>query len=171
MPVRIKDVASAGIGNAMRYSYDILAKKLKRRHILRSELEKQMSLLTGTLDYSGFHRVDMVVEAVFEDLALKHQMVKDVERECGEHTVFASNTSSLPINQIAAEAVHPSESWGCTTSARWTRCRWRRSSPTLAPVPRRSLPPRLLPAPGQNAHRGEGRSRFLRQPHPGALHE
>ncbi|KRV94247.1 multifunctional fatty acid oxidation complex subunit alpha [Aeromonas veronii] len=107
VPVRIKDVASSGIGNAMRYSYDILAKKLKRRHILRSELEKQMSLLTGTLDYSGFHRVDMVVEAVFEDLNLKHQMVKDVERECGEHTVFASNTSSLPINQIAAEAAHP----------------------------------------------------------------
>ncbi len=107
VPVRIKDVASAGIGNAMRYSYDILAKKLKRRHILRSELEKQMSLLTGTLDYSGFHRVDIVVEAVFEDLNLKHQMVKDVERECAEHTVFASNTSSLPINQIAAEAAHP----------------------------------------------------------------
>ncbi len=107
MPVRIKDVASSGIGNAMRYSYDILAKKLKRRQLLRSELEKQMSLLTGTLDYSGFHRVDMVVEAVFEDLSLKHQMVKDVERECGEHTVFASNTSSLPIHQIASAAAHP----------------------------------------------------------------
>ncbi|QXW31773.1 fatty acid oxidation complex subunit alpha FadJ [Aeromonas sanarellii] len=107
VPVRIKDVASAGIGNAMRYSYDILARKLKRRQLLRSELEKQMSLLTGTLDYSGFHRVDMVVEAVFEDIDLKHRMVQDVERECGEHTVFASNTSSLPIHQIASAATHP----------------------------------------------------------------
>ena len=44
---------------------------------------------------------------MFEDLNLKHQMVKDVERECGEHTVFASNTSSLPINQIASVASHP----------------------------------------------------------------
>ncbi len=107
VPVRIKDVASAGIGNAMRYSYDLLSKKLKRRQILRSDLEKQMNMLSGTLDYSGFHRVDMVVEAVFEDLALKHQMVQDVERECGEQTVFASNTSSLPIHQIAANAAHP----------------------------------------------------------------
>ncbi|WP_235663639.1 3-hydroxyacyl-CoA dehydrogenase NAD-binding domain-containing protein, partial [Aeromonas caviae] len=107
VPVRIKDVASAGIGNAMRYSYDILARKLKRRQLLRSELEKQMSLLTGTLDYSGFHRVDMVVEAVFEDIDLKHRMVQDVERECAEHTVFASNTSSLPIHQIASAATHP----------------------------------------------------------------
>ena len=91
----------------MRYSYDILARKLKRRQLLRSELEKQMSLLTGTLDYSGFHRVDMVVEAVFEDIDLKHRMVQDVERECAEHTVFASNTSSLPIHQIASAATHP----------------------------------------------------------------
>ncbi|MFG0833434.1 fatty acid oxidation complex subunit alpha FadJ [Aeromonas bivalvium] len=107
VPVRIKDVASAGIGNAMRYSHDLLAKRLKRRQILRSELEKQMSRLTGTLDYSGFHRVDLVVEAVFEDINLKHQMVQDVERECGEHTVFASNTSSLPIHQIAQGAARP----------------------------------------------------------------
>lgn len=127
--MRIKDVASAGIGNAMRYSYDILAKKLKRRHILRSELEKQMSLLTGTLDYSGFHRVDIVVEAVFEDLALKHQMVKDVERECGEHTVFASTPLPCPSTRLRQRRRTQSESWGCTTSARWTRCRWRRSSP------------------------------------------
>ncbi|MFM4962784.1 fatty acid oxidation complex subunit alpha FadJ [Aeromonas bivalvium] len=107
VPVRIKDVGSAGIGNAMRYSHDLLAKRLKRRQILRSELEKQMSRLTGTLDYSGFHRVDLVVEAVFEDINLKHQMVQDVERECGEHTVFASNTSSLPIHQIAQGAARP----------------------------------------------------------------
>ncbi|UBO75679.1 fatty acid oxidation complex subunit alpha FadJ [Aeromonas rivuli] len=107
VPVRIKDVAQAGISNAMRYSYDLLNKKLKRRHILRSELEKQMSLLSGSLDFSGFSRVDMVVEAVFEDLALKHQMVQEVERECGEQTIFASNTSSLPIHQIAEGASRP----------------------------------------------------------------
>ena len=109
VPVRIKDVAQAGISNAMRYSYDLLNKKLKRRHILRSELEKQMSLLSGSLDFSGFQRVDMVVEAVFEDLALKHQMVQDVERECGEQTIFASNTSSLPIHHIAEGAARPGQ--------------------------------------------------------------
>ncbi|ALP41859.1 fatty acid oxidation complex subunit alpha FadJ [Aeromonas schubertii] len=106
-PVRIKDVSQSGIGNALRYSYDLLAKKLKRRHILRSELEKQMSMLSGTLDYSGFHRVDLVIEAVFEDLGLKQKMVADVEREAQGHAIFASNTSSLPIGQIAAQAARP----------------------------------------------------------------
>jgi 3-hydroxyacyl-CoA dehydrogenase/enoyl-CoA hydratase/3-hydroxybutyryl-CoA epimerase len=106
VPVRIKDVASAGIGNAMRYSYDLLARKLKRRQLLRSELEKQMSLLTGTLDYSGFHRVDMVVEAVFEDINLKHQMVRTWSASAGAHRVCLQHLL-LPIHQIASAATHP----------------------------------------------------------------
>ena len=72
------------------------SRKLKRRQLLRSELEKQMSLLTGTLDYSGFHRVDMVVEAVFEDINLKHQMVlgrgarvRRAHRVCLQHLLPA----------------------------------------------------------------------------------
>lgn len=105
--VRIKDVNQQGISNALKYSYSLLQKKFKRRYITRTELQKQMSLLTGTLDYSGFHDVDIVIEAVFEDLALKQQMVRDVEAHCHEKTIFASNTSSLPIGQIAAQAARP----------------------------------------------------------------
>ncbi|MFC4656407.1 fatty acid oxidation complex subunit alpha FadJ [Rheinheimera marina] len=107
IPVRIKDINQTGIGNALKYSYSLLEKKFRRRFISKTELQKQMSLLTGTTDYSGFHDVDLVVEAVFEDLNLKRQMVKDIEQHCSEHTVFASNTSSLPIGQIAAEAARP----------------------------------------------------------------
>src|SRR5690606_35802384 len=57
--------------------------------------------------YSGFRQLDLVIEAVFEDLALKHQMVKDVEAHCGEHTIFATNTSSIPISRIAEAAARP----------------------------------------------------------------
>lgn len=105
--VRLKDINQQGIANALKYSYSLLEKKLKRRFISKAELQKQMSLITGTTDYSGFHDVDIVVEAVFEDLALKQQMVADIEQHCTEHTVFASNTSSLPIAQIAAKASRP----------------------------------------------------------------
>ncbi|MFT6902300.1 MAG: 3-hydroxyacyl-CoA dehydrogenase/enoyl-CoA hydratase/3-hydroxybutyryl-CoA epimerase, partial [Colwellia sp.] len=51
--------------------------------------------------------VDMVIEAVFEDLSLKQKMVDDMESICAEDTIFASNTSSLPIGQIAAKALRP----------------------------------------------------------------
>lgn len=68
-----------------------------------------MQLLSGCTDYSGFHQMDVVIEAVFEDLKLKQQMVADVEHYCAPHTVFASNTSSLPIAQIAALSQRPEQ--------------------------------------------------------------
>ena len=105
--VRIKDIAEQGINNALKYSFDILNKKYKKRFISKAEMQKQLLLITGTTDYSGFHDVDIVVEAVFEDLSLKQQMVADIEQHCTEHTIFASNTSSLPIHKIAEKAARP----------------------------------------------------------------
>ena len=107
IPVRIKDINAQGISNALKYSYSLLEKKFKRRFISKADMQKQLLLITGTTDYSGFHDADIVVEAVFEDLALKQQMVTDIEQHCNENTVFASNTSSLPIGQIAAKAARP----------------------------------------------------------------
>ncbi|MCS4307475.1 3-hydroxyacyl-CoA dehydrogenase/enoyl-CoA hydratase/3-hydroxybutyryl-CoA epimerase [Rheinheimera pacifica] len=107
VPVRIKDINEQGISNALKYSYSLLEKKLKRRFISKAEMQKQLLLITGTTDYSGFHDADIVVEAVFEDLALKQQMVADIEQHCREQTIFASNTSSLPIGKIAAKAARP----------------------------------------------------------------
>ena len=107
VPARIKDVREEGIANAMKYSYDILNKKVKKRFMLKSEMQKQLSLLTGSLDYRGFQDADIVIEAVFEDLALKQQMVADVEANCKAETIFASNTSSIPITDIAAKAQRP----------------------------------------------------------------
>lgn len=109
LPARIKDIRSEGIANALKYSYDLLNKKVKRRFMRHSEMQKQMSLLTGTVDYTGFGDADVVIEAVFEDLGLKQKMVADVEANCNENTIFASNTSSIPINQIAAEAKRPEQ--------------------------------------------------------------
>ncbi|GAB60139.1 fatty acid oxidation complex subunit alpha FadJ [Rheinheimera nanhaiensis] len=105
--VRIKDINEQGISNALKYSYSLLEKKFNRRFISKAEMQKQLLLITGTTDYSGFHDADIVVEAVFEDLALKQQMVADIEQHCSENTIFASNTSSLPIKQIAAKAQRP----------------------------------------------------------------
>lgn len=107
VPTRIKDINHNGISAALKYTYDLLNKKVKRRFMRNSEMQKQMSLLSGGLDFTGFSEADIVVEAVFEDLALKQSMVADVETHCKEHTIFASNTSSLPIGQIAEKAQRP----------------------------------------------------------------
>jgi len=109
LPVRIKDVRPEGIANAMKYSYDIHNKKVKRKFMRKSEMQKQLSMLTGSLDYNGFKDTDIIVEAVFEDVALKQSMVADVEANCNESTIFASNTSSIPIHQIAEKAARPEQ--------------------------------------------------------------
>ncbi|NQZ86225.1 MAG: fatty acid oxidation complex subunit alpha FadJ [Colwellia sp.] len=105
--VRIKDISQQGISHALKYGFDILNKKVKRRFMLKSEMQKQLAMITGCTDYSGFKKVDMVIEAVFEDLSLKQKMVADMESICSEQTIFASNTSSIPIGKIAEKALRP----------------------------------------------------------------
>jgi 3-hydroxyacyl-CoA dehydrogenase/enoyl-CoA hydratase/3-hydroxybutyryl-CoA epimerase len=107
LPVRIKDISHQGISHALKYGYDLLSKKVKRRFMRHSEMQNQLAKITGTTEYIGFNNVDMVVEAVFEDLTLKQNMVADVESSANEQTIFASNTSSLPIGQIAEKALRP----------------------------------------------------------------
>ena len=109
LAARIKDIRSEGIANAIKYSFDILNKKVKRGFMHKSDMQKQMALLTGSVDYAGFSDADVVIEAVFEDLTLKQNMVAEIEANCAEHTIFASNTSSIPITQIAAKAKRPQQ--------------------------------------------------------------
>ncbi|HEJ9094597.1 TPA: fatty acid oxidation complex subunit alpha FadJ [Serratia odorifera] len=109
LPVRIKDINEQGINHALKYSWQVLGKRVRSKRMRSAERQKQMMLISGTTDYSGFDRVDIVVEAVFEDLELKQRMVAEVEQHTAPHTVFASNTSSLPIGQIAAKAQRPQQ--------------------------------------------------------------
>ena len=63
--------------------------------------------MTGTADWSGFARADLVIEAVFEELALKQRVIADLEAAVRDETVIATNTSALPIADIARGAKHP----------------------------------------------------------------
>lgn len=109
IPVRIKDINPKGINHALRYSWELLDTKVRRRHIKAHERDNQLALISGATDYRGFAHRDLVIEAVFEDLALKQKMVGEVEQYCAAHTIFASNTSSLPIADIAAHAQRPEQ--------------------------------------------------------------
>ncbi|MCP3428636.1 fatty acid oxidation complex subunit alpha FadJ [Opacimonas viscosa] len=107
LPVRIKDITDQGIANALNTAFGLLNRRVKKRILRHSQMQQQLSLITGTTDYSGFKDVDVVIEAVFENLELKQQMVADIENHCSLETIFASNTSSIPISQIAAKAARP----------------------------------------------------------------
>jgi 3-hydroxyacyl-CoA dehydrogenase/enoyl-CoA hydratase/3-hydroxybutyryl-CoA epimerase len=66
-----------------------------------------MALLGGTVDYSGFGNVDLVIEAVFEDLAVKHQVLRETEAAIKPSAIFATNTSTIPISLIAQASSRP----------------------------------------------------------------
>ncbi|MGD8429162.1 MAG: fatty acid oxidation complex subunit alpha FadJ [Ectothiorhodospiraceae bacterium] len=106
-PVRLKDIKAEGLANGLRYINERIDGRLKRRSLTPIQAEVERRRVTPTLDFSGFGRVDLVIEAVFEDLELKHAMVRDIESHCHERVIFASNTSSIPIARIAEAAKRP----------------------------------------------------------------
>lgn len=107
VPVRIKDVSNDGVLNALKYNYNLFEKQRKRKILSKAQLQDKMLQLSGGTDFTTFNHTDIVIEAVFEDLQLKQQMVAGVEENAKDSTIFATNTSSLPIHQIAEKAARP----------------------------------------------------------------
>ncbi len=107
VPVRIKDVSNDGVLNALNYNYKLFDKQRKRRIVSKAGLQAKMLQLSGGIDFTSFNHIDVVIEAVFEDLDLKHKMVADIEVNAKPDTIFATNTSSLPIHKIAEKAERP----------------------------------------------------------------
>ncbi|MEM9102227.1 MAG: fatty acid oxidation complex subunit alpha FadJ [Pseudomonadota bacterium] len=105
--VRIKDRDETGVNHGLKYVHDILKKRVKRKSLAKSDADWIYSHVTGTTKYDGMKKTDLVVEAVFENLELKHQMVKDIEAVVPENAIFATNTSSIPITQIAEASTRP----------------------------------------------------------------
>ncbi|MCK6546930.1 fatty acid oxidation complex subunit alpha FadJ [Myxococcota bacterium] len=107
VPVRIKDKDHASVGRGLAAIREVLDEKVEKKRMREGERDRLMARISGTVDYSGFKGCDVVVEAVFEDLDVKHRVLKEVEAATGPETIFASNTSSIPITKIAEGAARP----------------------------------------------------------------
>ena len=100
--VRLKDTDVGRVGRGLAGVRDVLKERLVKKQITRPQFDDMMSLAGGTVQYTGFGNVDLVVEAVFEDLAVKHSVLQVVEQLIPGDAVIASNTSTIPIGNIAA---------------------------------------------------------------------
>lgn len=107
VPVRLKDRDHAGIGKGLAHVRGLLDRSVERRRITPGERTRLLSVLTASTEYTGLGDAQVVIEAVFEDLALKQQVVRDIEQYGNPKLIFASNTSSLPIGRIAEAATYP----------------------------------------------------------------
>jgi 3-hydroxyacyl-CoA dehydrogenase / enoyl-CoA hydratase / 3-hydroxybutyryl-CoA epimerase len=111
-PVRLKDTDLARVGKGIAAVSEVLRERLQKKQITKLQYEDQMLLVGGTVDYSGFGRATLVIEAVFEDLALKQRVLREVEPMLRDDAIYASNTSTIPISRIAEAASRPNRVLG-----------------------------------------------------------
>lgn len=96
------DTKSEALSRARKQTEGFFAKSVERKKLTQEQVDRIMAGLTGTTDIAELAACDIVIEAVFEDLKVKHQLLGQLNRVCPPHTLFASNTSTLSITEIAA---------------------------------------------------------------------
>jgi 3-hydroxyacyl-CoA dehydrogenase/enoyl-CoA hydratase/3-hydroxybutyryl-CoA epimerase len=105
--VRMRDINWNAIAGGMKAASKVWRKKVDRRRMTRGEMARKLARITGATDWSGFSRTDVVIEAVVENLPIKRQVLAEFESLSKPNAIFATNTSTIPITNIAAEAKRP----------------------------------------------------------------
>ncbi|HKS07848.1 MAG TPA: fatty acid oxidation complex subunit alpha FadJ [Gemmatimonadaceae bacterium] len=107
IPVRFKDAKHEAVLKGLASVRDVLKDSLVKKRITKQQLDDQMSLVSGTTTYDGFRSVDLVIEAVFEDINVKHAVLRETEQLISPSAIFATNTSTIPIARIASASLRP----------------------------------------------------------------
>ncbi|MGB0679946.1 MAG: 3-hydroxyacyl-CoA dehydrogenase NAD-binding domain-containing protein, partial [Polyangiales bacterium] len=107
LEVRLRDMKDDALLRGMGQIRGILEGRKRRGRLQGPELERIMAHIGPSTDVQHIAHADIVIEAVFEDLELKRKVLREVEACTRPDTIFASNTSALPISDIAAASAHP----------------------------------------------------------------
>ncbi|HSK79048.1 MAG TPA: 3-hydroxyacyl-CoA dehydrogenase NAD-binding domain-containing protein, partial [Thermoanaerobaculia bacterium] len=107
VPIVLKDRDLAAVGRGYGFCQQQFRERVKRRRATDAEAKQAMGRILPTADYDDLKRIDFVVEAVFEDLAVKHAVIRETEAIAPEGLIFASNTSAIPISQLAQASRRP----------------------------------------------------------------
>src|SRR5436305_375733 len=107
VPIVLKDKDLAAVGRGFAFCQQQFRERVKRRRATEAEAKRDLGKILPTVEYEALRRSDFVVEAVFEDLNVKHAVLRETEAVAPEGLIFASNTSAIPIARIAEGSRHP----------------------------------------------------------------
>lgn len=99
--VRMKDLSQAALGKGLAHASALWMKLLKRKSIDKYQYRQKMDLVTTTTDYSGFKTMDVVVEAIVEDMGIKQKVIGETAAHMRPDAIIATNTSSLSVTEMA----------------------------------------------------------------------
>lgn len=105
--VTIRERDQESLDKGMQRFGDLIRGRVQRGRMSSEESKAIEARVAGTLDFADLESADLVIEAVFEDLELKRELLAEVESLDKERIIFASNTSSIPISEIAAGCRRP----------------------------------------------------------------
>ena len=102
LSVIFKELNEDLVEKALNQVSRIYAAALTKGKMTEEEMKKGLDLIHGSGDYSGFEEADLVIEAVPEDVAVKKKVFQEIDFLCKSESIFASNTSALPISELAS---------------------------------------------------------------------
>jgi 3-hydroxyacyl-CoA dehydrogenase len=102
VPVTVLETVQAALDKGLGVVKKNYESTLKKGRLTREQFDKRLALITGTLSYDDIVDVDLIIEAVFEDMSVKKQVFETLDRKAKVGAILASNTSTLDLNQIAA---------------------------------------------------------------------
>jgi 3-hydroxyacyl-CoA dehydrogenase/enoyl-CoA hydratase/3-hydroxybutyryl-CoA epimerase len=104
----LKDRDLGALGRGIAFCQQQFRDLVKRRRMPETEAKGAMGRVHGTVAYdASFHRLPLVIEAVFEDVGVKHAVIRETEAVAPDDLIFASNTSALPIADLAVASRRP----------------------------------------------------------------
>ncbi|CAN5538701.1 hypothetical protein BH11PSE7_BH11PSE7_33310 [soil metagenome] len=109
MPVTLIDANAEGLARGLAKVRDNYATTVKRGKLAQDAMDQRLALITGSLEMADVQEVDLIIEAVFEDLALKQEIFRQLDSLARPGAVLATNTSGLDVDAIAAVTRRPQD--------------------------------------------------------------
>ena len=107
IPVALLDVDRSAVDASLAAIRAELERRVERGRMTADAAEQRLGLIRGSVDYADFAECDVVIEAVFEDMALKKKVFEQLDTHCKTGAVLASNTSTLDVLEIASATKRP----------------------------------------------------------------